>query len=198
MIIFIAMVLVAGIAAFILISTSSQLEIRSTTTGSQTISDVSTGVKISNIQGHATANKIDKMVISITPRPGSQSVGVDHLLIELANSTVKCILQYSSTNWADIRSGSQDIYSLSVYSNASSEFGIIVVKDSDSSCSQNLPVINSGDSVMLSVNMTTIFNGTSGNVNILGNIMPEEGAWSIIKFRTPSSLSDPIITLFED
>jgi archaeal flagellin FlaB len=198
MIVFIAMVLVAGIAAYIMLSTGSQLEIRSSTTGRQTITEVSTGVKITLIQGHNTSGKINKMIISITPRPGTQSVSLDKMLVELANSTVKCVLKYSSGNWVDARSGTQDIFSAAAFSTSAGQFGVIVIKDDDGSCSQNTPVINSGDSVMLSFNTTSTFNGLESSTNILGNIMPEEGAWSIIQFRTPSGYANPIVVLYED
>jgi Kef-type K+ transport system membrane component KefB len=50
MIVFIAMVLVAGIAAYVILSTSSQLELKSSTTGSQTLKEVSTGIKIRRLR----------------------------------------------------------------------------------------------------------------------------------------------------
>jgi archaellin len=52
--------------------------------------------------------------------------------------------------------------------------------------------------VMLALNTTAIFNGIGENVNVEGNIMPEEGAWGIIQFRTPSSLTNSILILQED
>jgi len=48
------------------------------------------------------------------------------------------------------------------------------------------------------LNITAIFNGIPENVNIQGNIIPEEGAWIIIRFRTPSSFAYPVLILQED
>ena len=86
MIVFIAMVLIAGIAAYVILSTGSQLEIKSGVTGSQTIKEVSTGLKISTIEGHNTSGLIDKIVIIITPRAGSPDIDLDGSLIELSNT----------------------------------------------------------------------------------------------------------------
>jgi archaellin len=51
---------------------------------------------------------------------------------------------------------------------------------------------------MFALNTTAIFNGIAENVNMKGNIIPEEGAWSIIEFRTPSSFINPILVLQEE
>jgi flagellin FlaB len=198
MIVFIAMVLIAGIAAYVISSTGSQLEIKSGATGTQTIKEVSTGLKISTIEGHNTSALIDKIVIIITPRPGSPDIDLDGTLIELSNTQQKYVLTYSSTYWVNGKSGLEDLFDADAFSSVASEFGIIVLKDDDSSCNQNTPVINRGDSVMLALNTTAIFNGIPVNVNIQGNIIPEEGAWGIIQFRTPSSFTNSILILQED
>jgi flagellin FlaB len=198
MIVFIAMVLIAGIAAYVLLSTSSQLEIKSGATGTQTIKEVSTGLKISTIEGYNTSGLIDKIVIIITPRAGSPDIDLYGTLIELSNTQQKYVLTYSSAYWVNGKSGLEDLFDADAFSSVSSEFGIIVLKDDDSSCNQNTPVINRGDSVMLALNTTAIFNGIPENVNIQGNIIPEEGAWGIIQFRTPSSFAYPVLILQED
>jgi flagellin FlaB len=198
MIVFIAMVLIAGIATYVILSTGSQLEIKSGATGSQPIKDVSTGLKISTIEGHTTSGMIDKIVIIITPRAGSPDIDLDGTLIELSNTQQKYVLTYSSAYWVNGKSGLEDLFDADGFSSVASEFGIIVLKDDDGSCNQNTPVINRGDSVMLALNTTAIFNGIAENVNIQGNIIPEEGAWGIIQFRTPSSFADPVLILQED
>jgi flagellin FlaB len=198
MIIFIAMVLIAGIAAYVILSTGSQLEIKSGVTGTQTTREVSTGLKISTIEGHNTSGLIDKIVIIISPRAGSPDIDLDGTLIEISNTAQKYVLTYSSTYWVNGKSGLEDLFDANAFSPVASEFGVIVLKDDDGSCAQNTPVINRGDSVMLALNTTAIFNGIGENVNVQGNIMPEEGAWGIIQFRTPSSLTNSILILQED
>ncbi|MFO8077633.1 MAG: archaellin/type IV pilin N-terminal domain-containing protein, partial [Thermoplasmatota archaeon] len=53
MIIFIAMVLVAGIAASVLIQTSSRLESQAMTTGEETTAEVATGLSVESVSGYA-------------------------------------------------------------------------------------------------------------------------------------------------
>lgn len=198
MILFIAMVLIAGIVAYIIISTGSLLQIQSGNTGSQTVKEVSSGLKISTIQGHNTGGLIDKIVIVITPRAGSPDIDLSDVLIELSNFGQKNILGYSSSYWVNGTVGLPNLFDVSAFPVVSSEFGVIVLIDNDDSCAQNTPVLNRGDSVMLALNTTAIFNGIGENVNIMGNVIPEEGAWSIIEFRTPSSFINPIFILQED
>jgi archaeal flagellin FlaB len=198
MIIFIAMVLVAGIVAYVILSTGSMLENQSGSTGTQTIKEVSSGLKISTIQGHNTSGLIDKIVILITPRAGSPEIDLNGVLIELSDSEQKNIIRYSSSYWVNGTAGLDNLFDVDAFSSAASEFGAIVLIDDDGSCSQATPVINRGDSVMLALNTTAILGGISENVNILGNVIPEDGAWSIIQFRTPSSFVNPIIILQQD
>jgi len=198
MILFIAMVLIAGIIAYIIISTGSLLQIQSGNTGSQTVKEVSSGLKVSTIQGHNTAGLIDKIVIVITPQAGSPDIDLTGLLIELSDSEQKNILGYSSSYWVNGTAGLQNLFNADAFSPVASEYGVIVIIDDDGSCNQSTPVINRGDSVMLAINSTAIFNGINENVNLMGNVIPEEGAWNIIEFRTPSSFVNPILILQQE
>ena len=54
MIVFISMVLVAGMAASVLIQTAGNLENQAMATGQETTTEVSTGIKITDIEGHKT------------------------------------------------------------------------------------------------------------------------------------------------
>jgi len=60
MIVFIAMVLVAGIAASVLVQTSSRLEMQALKTGHETISEVASGIKVESVDGYNTSGRINK------------------------------------------------------------------------------------------------------------------------------------------
>jgi len=198
LIVFIALVLVAGIAAYVLLSTSSQLQIKSSLTGEQTTQEAATGLKITSVVGYTSVNLIDKILIDITPRPGSQDIDMSSCRIELSNGSVKYVLKYANTFWVNRTTGSADLFAEHAFSSVASEFGLIVMNDADSSCLATDPVINRGDSVCIALNTTACFNGIPRNINIVGNIIPESGAWGIIHFRTPSSFTSAIVILQED
>lgn len=197
MIIFIALVLTAGIAAYMILSTGSQLEITSSQTGEQTMKEVSTGLKISTIEAHNTSGAIDKVVITIIPRSGSPNIELGTTIVELSDGLNKYILGYSSTYWVDGTSGVTNIFQTTASSPTASEFGLIVIKDDDHSCTQNSPVLTRDDSAMITLNTSAIFGGIPQNTNIQGNVIPEGGSWGIILFRTPSAYAQEVFLLQE-
>jgi flagellin FlaB len=198
MIVFIAMVLVASLAAYVLLSTSSQLQMKSSTTGGEAIKEAATGLKIDSIEGHNTSGLIDKVIIDISPRPGSQDIDLSTAHIELSNGSAKCVFKYSESHWVNRKTGSMDVFAEHAFSSVASEYGLIVMADADDSCGATTPVINDGDSVYLAINTTACFHGIAHNTNVEGNVIPESGAWGIIQFRTPSSFTTPIIILQQD
>ena len=149
MILFSAMILVAGIVAYVIVSTESLLEIQSGTTGTQTIKEVPSGLKVSTIQGHNTSGLIDRLVILITPQAGSPGIVLNGVFVELSDSDQKNILVYSSSFWVDETTGVENLFDVDAFSAIHSEFGVIVLVDDDGSCETTTPVVNRGDNVML-------------------------------------------------
>ncbi|RLF27360.1 MAG: flagellin [Thermoplasmata archaeon] len=207
MIVFIAMVLVAGIAASVLVQTANRLEIQAMQTGDQTRQEVSTGIRVCDIEGqysdrHINASgtwhnhtRIHNMTITIAPRAGSGDIDLDEAVLEISNSSVKCILTWDGSTYANSVSSS-GVFATSAFELSANEFGIIELEDADSSSSSSDPVINRGDRVMLTVNLTACFWGLPERTDVWGMVIPEEGAPGIFAFRTPSSYSDIVYDLY--
>lgn len=195
MIVFIAIVLIAGVAAYVFIMTSSRLESQSLTTGGQTTGEVSSGIKITDIEAHNRSGLIDELLFTVSPRAGSPEIDLSAAYLELANTSVKCILNYSSFRYSDSTSGSSAIFNSSAFPIVPYQFGIIVIIDADSSCKQYTPVLNRGDVVMIAVNATECFHGIGPRVDIQGSLTPEEGGAGLIQFRTPSGFYDKVFRL---
>lgn len=97
MIVFIAMVLVAGIAASVLIQTASKLETQAMVTGQETTSEVATGLAVGDVEGFAvTGSDISRLAIQVRPRAGSTEIDLSELVIELSDSSKKLVLNYSA------------------------------------------------------------------------------------------------------
>jgi archaeal flagellin FlaB len=197
MIIFIAMVLVAGIAASVLIQTSSRLESQAMTTGEETTAEVSTGISVEQVSGYAdTGSDIKYLAIELRPRSGSNEIDLSEAILELSNSTTKIVLTYNSGVFTSKASIDGDLFTTGFYSGlAANEFGIIVCEDADYSCTSTTPVINRGDKVLLTVDAADAFNNLAERTDIWGSIIPEEGSPGIIAFRTPSSYTGNVIIL---
>lgn len=201
MIVFIAMVLVAGIAASVLIQTANRLEIQAMTTGQQTTREVSTGLAVVNIEGEVSGGNISNMTITIRARAGSGDIDLSQTVIELTDGATKTLLTYdpADNKFTDYTiGGNGDVFGAALWAGpdlTNEQFGILVLQDEDSSLSVLHPVINSGDLVMLCVSTDSCFGGLVPRPNIWGLVSPEQGASGIFAFRVPSSLTETVYDL---
>ena len=77
----------------------------------------------------------------------------------------------------------------------SNEFGIVVIRDIDSSITAEKPILNKGDLVGLLVNTSTCLSGINTNIHVSGKIYPEFGLEGFIEFTTPGVFIKNIIDL---
>ncbi|NJE29463.1 flagellin [Thermococcus sp. 18S1] len=215
LIVFIAMVLVAAVAAAVLINTSGYLQQRAEATGKQTTQQVSTGLGIDQVVGHVSGNSMDKMAIYISLRPGSEPVDLTQAVLTLDDGRKVVTLRYNSTFFvgsapADLFDDNVNstnkvtawkVYKLQTMGNnttvtistLSDDFGIIVIQDADGSLTSSHPTINDGDIVVLTVNTNSIFDSVDPRTKITINIRPEVGAPAFATVVTPSSYSQRTI-----
>ena len=223
MIVFIAMVLVAGIAASVLVQTANRLETQAMETGAETTYEVATGLRVFDIEGykslrdmaynstsgliwrytnfsgndsedfHAWYNetRIHNMTITVGPRAGSKDIDLNQVVLEISNSTVKCLLTYDGSTF-EYEVSTSGIFSTNVFDLSPNNFGIIELEDADSSCTATNPVINRGDKVMLSINTSACFWGLEERTDVWGQVIPEDGAPGIFGFRTPAAYTDTV------
>jgi flagellin FlaB len=192
MIVFIAMVLVAGIAATVLIQTANRLEIQAMQTGQDTIGEVSTGLAVTAITGYRAdgSSNISLMTITIQPRSGSFSIDLNQTYLEISNSDKKMILRYGweeETVFVETADIDGDIFG-AITGLTNQSFGIIVLEDPRNSLDQATPVIKKGGKVVLTIDLVAVFgDGLDTRKDIWGVIQPEEGAAGVFAFTTPAS-----------
>jgi len=195
MIVFIAMVLVAGIAASVLIQTSTRLEAQAMRSGQETIAEVSTGIAVENIEGHKSGTTLDYLVISVRPRAGSANVDLSEAIVEISDSSTKNILTYDSGTFTDTSGINGDIFAAANFVANAVQFGLIVLGDADGSCTGPNPVINQGDHVLITINASSAYGGLSTRTDIFGMVIPEEGSPGVIAFTTPAAYPDTVVEL---
>ncbi len=194
LIIFIAMILVAGITASVLIQTMSSLQEQALQTGLETIRDVSAGLKVTHISGYANVSQIGQLAIFVAPIAASADLDLMQGYISLSDSTKRVILNYNSSCFnSSISNGLFNTLNSSHLN--SNEFGLIVIRDIDTSCTSTSPVINNGDLVVLLINTTKCFSGIGTRTEVLGNVIPEYGISGVIGFTTPSTFTNTIVDL---
>ena len=198
MIVFISMVLVAGIAASVLIQTSGKLETQAMQSGQETIEEVATGIAVHNVLGWVSSSKIVLVAIEVRPRAGTADIDLGETVIELSDSTTKNLFTYNSSAYTDTEDINGNIFTQASYPWANgTTFGVIVLEDADSSISLANPVINSGDHVLLAIDVSTAFGGGgfSTRTDVFGQVVPEEGSSGVISFTTPAAYNDIIMEL---
>jgi len=220
MIVFIAMILVAGIAASVLVSTSNTIQIQALSTGSQTTKEVASGLSVFEIVGEvnvtsSTNYDINYTAITVKARPGSGDIDLNNTYILVSDGTTKTLVRYGHANSSDIyiAKGSMQGDLFDALSGDDwdmcnqADFGIGVLQDYDSSCAQYQPVINRGDKAVLFLRCgaqptgdSTAQAGVFGSeiaerTDVFGRIIPEVGAPGVISFTAPMSYVDTIYTL---
>jgi len=184
LIIFIAMVLVAAVAAIVLIYSTGELHQKALLTSKDATATVATNFQIESVIGDRVNSTmpglqpgIQSLLIRIKPEVGTESMDLRQLMIILNDYQ---FLYYS--NRTDIEN----------------TFGATVIRDNDGSFSANYPVLNSGD--LLDINFHTL-NYTnpilSPRQTLLLSINQERGASVNLEMTAPYSFGiDRFVILY--
>lgn len=215
LIIFIALVLVAAVAASVIINTAGKLQHKAATVGEQSTEQVASGLQILKIVGNCDGTTIDKIGIIVSPNVGGE-IDLATTIVSFAVDDKKISLAYgvddtSAHNISKLENGTRDIFAYNAdqlqgawpyqddFGNNADDgykFGIIVLQDGDGSVTGTHPTINYGDKVMLAINIANILeNDLEPRQRVIGEVIPEYGASGIIDFRTPSEFTEKVVTL---
>ncbi|EQD50434.1 flagellin [mine drainage metagenome] len=216
LIVFIAMVLVAAVAAAVLVTTAGNLQTRATATGTQTTNQVSTGLVISSIWGNnsykgtaAESGNITQLAIIVQPNSGSGDINLANTTISITYQGNSAILTYDSAAFNNVANTSSTSSSgtTNLFGNyfkplnvvAKAQFGVLVLKDVSSSFIANYPVLAQGDEVAILINITAVFSLTGSGLKpgqlVVGSIVPQSGATALIQFTTPLAYTSKVLQL---
>ena len=194
LIIFIAMIISAGVAASVVFQTMDSMQQQALETSRETIKDISSGVRLTHVSGYVSNNTISQLCFFLKTTAGSEAVDLSTARLQLTDSEKMPILQFDNQSFSfTVSNGLFQTLNTSNLSN--NEFGLIVIRDLDSSCTSNTPVINDNDLVGILINTSSCFEGISTRTTVTGKIVPESGISAIISFTTPSAFTDTIIDL---
>ncbi len=186
------MILVAGITASVLIQTMNTLQEQALSTGSETIRDVSGGVKVTHVSAYQNGTSITQLAIFLETIKASADIDLGQAYISLSDGSSSVVLSFNSSVFSS--SVSSGLFGTINSSNLSStKYGILVVRDVDTSCDATTTVINDGDLVVLLINTTNCFSGIGTRTEVTGSVIPEYGIKGVIEFVTPSAFVDTIL-----
>ena len=184
LIIFIAMVLVAAVAAAVLIQTSGVLQQKSQSTGKQATQEVSSNLMVQNIEGFRAKNSsanlsstIDLLKLQIGLKVASVPVDINQVVISIDDGMSSNNLAYAGNTKAYASTGNSDgnmsgfsstasgnlqtlltgdtNVSGNLFNNSDHYFTVEKIRDQDHSFSQSNPVMNTGDFVTVYVATTS-------------------------------------------
>jgi archaeal flagellin FlaB len=190
LIVFIAMVLVAAVAAAVIMQTAESLQQRAYAVGKQTIRDVSSGLRIIGVTGYTDAQKtkIEYLAIAITPRAGSYDIDMNKTLLylQLNNFTVLGLNTHCKSS-VIAEGGIFNTLNLSQLN--ATNYGIIAIHDADQSIT-NSNGLSTSDQAMIVVNLTAALGetrGLSAGETLEAKLVPEVGVSGIFVVNAPNA-----------
>jgi flagellin FlaB len=185
LIIFIAMVLVAAVAAAVLIQTSGTLQQKAQSTGKQATQEVSSNLMVKTIEGVRAKNSstdmsetIDLLKLKVGLNVGSSPVDVNQVVVSITDGTTANNLVYAGNAKSYASTGAnngtmsdfagstaaENLEELltgnttvltTTFNNSDHYYTVEKIRDEDSSFSQSNPVMNTGDLITVYIATTS-------------------------------------------
>jgi flagellin FlaB len=179
MIIFIAMVLVAAVAASVLISTANSVREQAQNTGEQAIQNVASGFITYDVVGTVsiTFDTLDQVDVYMRLAAGSPSINMDNVVISVTD-------------------GGDTVVYAKAAAMSDTEFEAaqtLVVSSVEAWATSAVDMVGQGDLIKVSIDLTQFGIVNSQNVEI--KIMPAYGQTSLIQFYTPEVFDTAMINL---
>ena len=196
LIVFIAMVLVAAVAASVIIQTAESLQQRAYAVGKQTIRDVSSGLRIIGVSGYTDANKtkIQYLAIAVATRAGSYDIDLNKTLLylQLDNLTVLSLNTHCKTNTVGIGG---IFHSLNLSMINATNYGVIAIHDADQSIMKTNG-LSTADQAIIIVNLTAALPMTQGLMageTLESKLVPDFGVEGIFLVNAPDAFKYRVV-----
>ena len=194
LIIFIAMVLVAAVAASVLINTSGFLQQKASSTGKQSTEQVASGIQVLQVMGMHNMTNINKTVIYISPNAGSAPIDLKEAKLFVTYDG-KSVVLMKNGGVIDATSGNTNLFALDWANATSTGYVVVPLQDADESVINNA-VINKGDVVAILVNVESAFGEKiPERRHVSGKLQPEFGAPAVVDFTTPVAYTKDVMEL---
>lgn len=176
LLIFIAMILVAAVAAGVLVQTAYKLQQQAEATGDEAIADVATGFKVQACWGTTDANSvIDNLYLKIALTAGSPGVN-------LANTTIEVIKTIGGDTGSEVTL---------VYAATASDTEFTATEIRDMPPATSAVMMTSGDIFQVDIDLTSA-TGIDMELDVQERLslvlMPKHGVPTLIQIDAPPTL----------
>jgi len=182
LIVFIAMVLVAAVAAAVLIQTSGVLQQKAQQTGKEATSEVSSNMKIVSVTGKTNAGKtlIQELNVSVELASGGSDVDFAKVIVKYINETTETTLSLNSTGNPPTPTSTQYNYTEERVGSGSANY-----------------VLQPGDLALITIDLNSINANLYPRKKGTIQIMPETGTMVLKDIVAPATYGDKsMIQLF--
>jgi len=188
LIVFIAMVLVAAIAATVLLNVSGMLQQRASATGKQATSQVSSNIQVMGVYGYqasASANNLIRLLVTIKAASGSQKIDLRNVMIRVSNGTADGVL-YANTSTTNPSGGT------------STTFGMVERVDPNGlfDAPSSSFVIDQSSLLDLNISLQSMNINVTPRTTLSFSIVPETGAPVNFELITPPTFVGTSIQLY--
>jgi archaeal flagellin FlaB len=176
LIIFIAVILVAAVAAAVLISTAGSLQQRSLVTGSQAEEGVSTGAEAVSVMGTdaSSGHDIEDLEFLLRLQAGSEPMNLNNTVVTMDTADTSQNMDFAG----------------SAGSASTTHFAVSYVKQGPD---YEAGYLSRGD--VLKVTFSTV-QSVAENQKVRLKVIPRVGQPTIVEFTTPDVMTDKRITLW--
>lgn len=198
LIVFIAMILVAAVAASVIIQTAENLQQRAYAVGKQTIRDVSSGLQVIEVTGYTDVNKtkIQYLAIAISPRAGSLDIDLNRTLIYLKLNNFS-VLSLNTAQRISSNGYTSIFHALNLSQLNGTNFGVIAIHDRDDSIIKTNG-ISATDQAIFMVNLSAVLTDTAGleaGDVLEGTIVPDFGGSGVFVAQAPMAFKYQVCEL---
>lgn len=189
MIIFIAVILVAAVAAAVLVSVASNLQQRSLMTGIQTEEGIATGLEVVSVMATdgSVGSDVENFEVLVRLQPGSDPMNLNNTVLLMDTSANSESLSYNGT--ADSTDGGTAV--------DTAHFNVFYAKQGPD---YKANYVSRGDIVKLKFKCYDCTAGDTGGVGenkkVRMKIIPRVGTPAIVEFTTPDVITDNRINLW--
>lgn len=185
LLIFIAMILVAAVAAGVLVQTAYKLQSQAEQTGNEALQEVATGLKVVAAWGEVTDSVIMTLHLKVALQAGSPQINLVNVTIELNNGNFELTLDHTDAGDAD----------------GTDEFSAVQLRDTypynDWSANPDVQGITSGDIVQIDIEIALLSEDMSlvTQQQMSALLIPKHGVPTYFAFVTPSVLPNDVVVL---